>query len=519
MPSYPGGVGLTIGIPSDAKPVTLEWAFGLMNLHAPTNFDIRWAMVKGKPVAEARTMIVEAALQQKAKYLFFLGTDVTVPPYCVRQLIFHLEHFPKFGVAGGVYCHKSQPQEPLVYRGNGQGPYWDWKVGEVFDVSGIGMDATLIRMDVFKNFPQPWFKTVEQLEAFYDGENKAEHWTEDLFFCKKVAERCCHCGLLEPEHEDRNDKGQPTSKEDGHKFEQWQVLADGGLLCKHWDNLKGISYELPLASKPYRAVFKIGPKRVVDLGCGNLEESYKTNEGETLRVDIREDVKPDYRCDIRRTPFANEWFDVVYSSHTLEHFSRNEVPLILDEMCRILKPDGELRLVLPNLKWAAERIMNGEVDADVLNVLYGGQEYAENFHKIGFVSRMIEQLLTARGFTRFDWDYEHYHMMLRSWRKVPADGVAVMNPVMGWKEVEVGEKIPDDVPKTSEKVEVPKDSESSSVPDFAAAANDGTVKTEMMTKEELEKKPDGVQVEAVVNYSKPRGGEAFGMEKPEWIEP
>ena len=78
----------------------------------------------------------QKVLKEKAKYLFFIGTDVTVPPYAIRQLIFHLEHHPKYAIAGGIYCHKSPPQEPLVYRGNGQGPYWDWKVGEVFDVDG-----------------------------------------------------------------------------------------------------------------------------------------------------------------------------------------------------------------------------------------------------------------------------------------------------------------------------------------------------------------------------------------------
>lgn len=472
MPSYPGGVGLTIGIPSDNKPSCLEWSFGLMNLHPPTNFDIRWAMVKGKPVDEARTQIVEAALAAKAKYLFFLGTDVTVPPYTIRQLIFHLEHHPKYAVAGGIYCHKNPPQEPLVYRGNGLGPYWDWKVGEVFDVDGIGMDATLIRMSVFEHIKKPWFKTVDTVEAYKDNVPKAEHWTEDLYFCRKVVKTCSVCGVHEDFHAKTSVEvpmsGEHKIELSDHEFSGWGVMADGGLLCQHWDNQAAIPYGLPLNSKPYRHVYKTGPKKVVDLGCGPLADSYRTNEGEVMRVDIRENVAPDYRCDIRNTPFANDYFDVVFSSHTLEHFDRNEVCQVLDEMCRILKPEGELRIIVPNLRWAAQHIMNNEIDTDVWNVLYGAQSYKENYHKMGFTQKVLEQLLSQRGFKKFQWDQEGYHLMVRASRadiELPA-----MNPTVSMRDVESKDVIKVDV--KPEPVELKKDS--TGVPEFTGRENSGT---------------------------------------------
>ena len=78
---------------------------------------------------------------------------------------------------------------------------------------------------------------------------------------------------------------------------------------------------------------------------------------------------------------------------------------VLDEWVRILKPEGELRLILPNLEWAAQHIMNKEIDNDVLNVLYGAQTYDENFHKRGFTPQIIEQLLAERGFTKSYLDH------------------------------------------------------------------------------------------------------------------
>jgi predicted SAM-dependent methyltransferase len=488
MPSFPGGVGLTIGVPSDGKPVAVEWAFALMNNHAPTNYDIRWAFVKGQPVDIARTMIAESAVREKSRYLFFLGTDVTVPPYTIRQLVFHLEHFPKYAVAGAIYCHKSPPQEPLVYRGNGIGPYWDWKVGEVFDVSGIGMDATLIRTSVFEQMPKPWFKTVDTIEPYYEGQNRAEFWTEDLFFCHKLANTCCYkCKRNKDDHwpvypdgeqtdgeHKSNGKGvepiQYLCEKDGtEEFDGWKIMADGGLLCQHWDNVNGIPYSLPLSSKPYQAIFQKGSKKIVDLGSGNEDESFHTNEGDVLRVDIRESAKPDYRCDIRKTPFATGHFDVVYSSHTLEHFTKIEVDAVLDEMVRILKEDGELRLVLPNLQWAARKIMNGEIDGDVYNVLYGAQTYQENFHKIGFVPQTIEQLLKAKGFTKFMWAHDRYHMAMRAWKVIPGE-IQEMKNVDSFKTVEVGTA--QGTPNVMPTVQVSNPEE---LQDFVVSAREGSV--------------------------------------------
>lgn len=426
MPSYPGGIGLMIGIPYDGKPVPLEYAYHLQNLHPPMNFDVRHLVVKGKPVDVARNEIALAAQQQGIKYLFFNDTDVTVPGHCLRQLIFHLEHWPDFAVVGAIYCHKSPPQMPMVFRGNGIGPFWDWKMGEVFEVTGIGMGATLIRVAALKDVRQPWFKTVDDCTPMENAIPMASMWTEDLWFCKGVTD-----AVISGRNECKTcQKPRELCKcEGGFVEKHWRIMADGGLLCDHWDNARGIAYSLPKGSKPYqRTTLPVNQKKIVDLGCGAEEDSYHTDEGTVVRVDIREDVKPDYRMDLRKLSFADEAFDIVWSSHTLEHFPRAEFDMVVDEMVRILKKDGELRLLLPNLEWAAQHIMNGEVDINVMNVLYGAQTYEENFHKVGFTPKMIEQLLRQKGFVKFDWQFKDYHMFCRAWINPPVEPIVLQMP-------------------------------------------------------------------------------------------
>ncbi len=49
-------------------------------------------------------------------------------------------------------------------------------------------------------------------------------------------------------------------------------------------------------------------------------------------------------------PFADRSFDVVYSSHVLEHFTPQQAQFLLQEAYRVLKPQGIIRIVVPDLE-------------------------------------------------------------------------------------------------------------------------------------------------------------------------
>jgi hypothetical protein len=129
-----------------------------------------------------------------------------------------------------------------------------------------------------------------------------------------------------------------------------KIFADTSIICKHWDMNTGLPTSLEPGSMPLRraATKKVGQKKIVDLGCG--ENAYKTEESDVLTV--------------------------------------------------------ELRLVLPNIEWAADRIKEGVIDDNVLNVLYGAQTYGENFHQFGFTPETLSKIHLGGGPSRvaaFDW--------------------------------------------------------------------------------------------------------------------
>src|SRR5262245_57057141 len=53
---------------------------------------------------------------------------------------------------------------------------------------------------------------------------------------------------------------------------------------------------------------------------------------------------------LRRLPFQNDFFDVVYSSHVLEHFTLESAEALLRECHRIVNRGGLVRIVVPDLE-------------------------------------------------------------------------------------------------------------------------------------------------------------------------
>lgn len=78
-------------------------------------------------------------------------------------------------------------------------------------------------------------------------------------------------------------------------------------------------------------------------------------------------------------PWQTDSVDIVYSSHALEHFTREEGYRFLRECHRVLRPGGIIRIVAPDLKIQIAEYMSGQVRADhfveSLLVLYPTQQH------------------------------------------------------------------------------------------------------------------------------------------------
>lgn len=73
-------------------------------------------------------------------------------------------------------------------------------------------------------------------------------------------------------------------------------------------------------------------------------------------------------------PFEDNSMDVIYHSHVLEHFSKEDGEKFISECYRVLKPNGIIRIAVPDL----ERIV-GEYQKNLKLALSGDQEAAANY--------------------------------------------------------------------------------------------------------------------------------------------
>jgi len=89
----------------------------------------------------------------------------------------------------------------------------------------------------------------------------------------------------------------------------------------------------------------MGIVKLLNIGCGS------TFHSDWVNIDMVSS-SPEVRThDIRKNlPYSDTEFDACYSSHVLEHLSQQEAKNLLSEVYRILKPEGIIRIVVPDLE-------------------------------------------------------------------------------------------------------------------------------------------------------------------------
>jgi hypothetical protein len=240
LPNDLNGIGVLIGLACSGRLIPPELVVSMMMQRCPTHFSEGYLLVKGKPVEEARNLLAQKALEMNAKYLFFIDDDTIAPPNSLQRLIYVLDNAPDIAAIGGVYCTKADVPAPVVFRGMGKGSFWNWKKGDIFEVTGIGAGCLLIRTEIFHKLTYPWFKFDTELS--YDHGKPSSSVSEDIYFCNAV------------------------------RAAGYKVFAHGGILCDHYDPKTNKMVRMPEDSYPMRE----GNANL--LQCSYMEQATKENK-------------------------------------------------------------------------------------------------------------------------------------------------------------------------------------------------------------------------------------------------
>jgi SAM-dependent methyltransferase len=152
--------------------------------------------------------------------------------------------------------------------------------------------------------------------------------------------------------------------------------------------------------------------RRLNWGCGDT----------VVRGWINSDIKEGpgiLSCDVREgLPLDSDSIDYVVSIHALPEFKYAELVGVLEELRRVLRPGGVLRLALPNLERAFDAYRRGDKDFflvpdDEMSSI-GGKLVVQvvwyGYSKTFFVPSFVEELLLKAGFA------EVHHVSFRETR-------------------------------------------------------------------------------------------------------
>jgi SAM-dependent methyltransferase len=99
---------------------------------------------------------------------------------------------------------------------------------------------------------------------------------------------------------------------------------------------------------------------LVNAGCGPRDSTrlpLHFSGWRQLRVDIDADVKPDLIADLTDlSPIPDSSADAVWAAHCIEHLYEHQVKLALAEFRRVLREDGFVCVIVPDLQTVAQYV-------------------------------------------------------------------------------------------------------------------------------------------------------------------
>jgi SAM-dependent methyltransferase len=148
---------------------------------------------------------------------------------------------------------------------------------------------------------------------------------------------------------------------------------------------------------------------------GRPHPGFEGDSWREVRLDIDATVNPDIVASVidLKSVLADESFDAIWSSHSLEHLHTHEVIPALQEFRRVLRPDGFALVTCPDLAAIARFALAHGVEAVAyaspvgpvrpLDMIYGHAHsiaagHVHMTHKTGFTAQRLARVALAAGF-------------------------------------------------------------------------------------------------------------------------
>lgn len=160
----PGYVNRVFVATPTTGSIRMEWALARWGQVIPMN----WSQVQGMQffntfvpfgfsVPDAQNMIVKSFIEGDFEWLLLIEHDNVLPNDAFIQFNKYMrdEEVP---IVSGLYFSRSQPSEPLVFRGRGTSVYTDWEMGDRIWCDGVPTGTLLVHgailREMWKDSPE-----------------------------------------------------------------------------------------------------------------------------------------------------------------------------------------------------------------------------------------------------------------------------------------------------------------------------------------------------------------------------
>lgn len=216
--------------------IPINWANTDIVVHCQPN-----SMVAlGYQVADAQNVIIENALNGNYEYCLLYEDDVLPPMNALLILSEYLDK-AEVPIVSGLYFSRGNPTWPLVFRGRGNGAFYDFQFGEKLWVDGVPTGFVIIHRSILQylwdNSPEYAMPDGQKLhrvfefprKSWYDPEQNryfSEMGTSDLALCNRIM------------------KDEIFKKTGWTQFakKKYPFLVDTRIFCRHIDLKTGIIY-------------------------------------------------------------------------------------------------------------------------------------------------------------------------------------------------------------------------------------------------------------------------------------
>jgi len=186
-------INILIAVPTN-KYISPETFKSIYDVKKPQNVKLHFEYFFGYMVDQVRNLAVEWG--KNYDYLWFIDSDISFDEGALIRLLSHDKD-----IVSGVYVQRKEPHNITeLYHDTGKGQeniIWTEELkNKVFRVSACGMGCVLIKRHVLKTIEYPHF-------YYQSAINHMNTISEDVYFCNKA------------------------------KKLNWQIWADGGVICHH----------------------------------------------------------------------------------------------------------------------------------------------------------------------------------------------------------------------------------------------------------------------------------------------